>query len=176
MEILFSLAPSCSGPGSNSQKCSNVSNLLMCLVSNQAPDNYTLYTFNFTAHDTSATLVFALTGDGSGGTWHYWLLDNVSVHDALNNTNLIVNGDFEAGNTTGWTQFCNTAANCNANRSGQVTKNSCYAGTYCFVDICENFDYLQQTFSTIVNHVYIISFYLKITKTGVDRPMYVLLY
>jgi hypothetical protein len=135
---------------------------------------YTLHTYGFTATNSEATLTFAVQGD-YGPAYNYYLLDNISVNHTNTNTELIINGGFETGDFTGWTQYCNTTSNCNGAYYAQVTTSPCYSGTYCCAVKCTNFNYLVQSFSTVVGDYYLISFYLRIDSTGGPRMAYVML-
>jgi hypothetical protein len=153
--ISLSIAPSCTNPSTVGQ--------LLSLPSNSAPTSYTLYTYGFTANTSSATLTFAMSGD-SGPAHDYWLLDSVSVNHTNVDMDVLINGGFETGSLTGWTQYCATNANCGTGYYGQVTTGAaCYSGTYCYIDKCTpyiHFDYLIQSFTTVSGDYYIISFYL----------------
>ncbi len=135
---------------------------MLSLISSSAPTSYTLYTYGFTANSSSATLTFAMSGD-PGPVHNYWLLDSVSVNHTNANTDVLINGGFETGDLTGWTQYCATDANCGTGDYGQLTTGVCYSGTYCYVDKCypyTHFDYLIQSFTAVNGDYYIISFYL----------------
>ncbi len=152
--ISLSIAPSCSSPSYAGQ--------LLYLPSNTAPTTYTLYTYGFTANSSSATLTFVMSGDPGSGQ-NYWLLDSVALNHTNASTNVLINGGFDMGNLTGWTQFCATNPNCGAGDYGQLKTGVCYAGTYCYMDKCNpssRFDYLIQSFTTVNGDYYIISFYL----------------
>ncbi|CAF2757735.1 unnamed protein product [Rotaria sp. Silwood2] len=119
-----------------------------------------------------------MAGD-SGECHHYWLLDRISVTGTASNTNILINGGFEMGNFTGWTQYCATDANCGGTGTnyGQLTTSSCKSGTYCYVDKCDNgghFDYLVQSFPTVIGNYYSVAFYLKIYSSGGSDLAYVM--
>ncbi|CAF4697704.1 unnamed protein product [Rotaria socialis] len=160
--------PSCTSP--------NTAGAIFSFASGSAPTTYTLYTHGFTAAGSSATLSFIMTGD-SGPAFHYWLLDTVSVNDTVNNANILVNGGFSTGTLTGWTQYCATNANCGGTgtKYGQLTTSTCQTGSYCYVDKCDNYDYLIQSFTTKIGNYYIISFYLRIYANGGPHSAYVML-
>ncbi|CAF3710172.1 unnamed protein product [Rotaria socialis] len=160
--------PSCTSP--------NTAGAIFSFASGSAPTTYTLYTHGFTAAGSSATLSFIMTGD-SGPAFHYWLLDTVSVNDTVNNANILVNGGFSTGTLTGWTQYCATNANCGGTSTdyGQLTTSTCQTGSYCYVDKCNNYDYLIQLFNTTIGNYYIISFYLRIFANGGPHLAYVML-
>jgi hypothetical protein len=147
----------------------------LTLSSNPAASgNYTLYTYGFTATASFVSLAFAPTGDHGTGGNHYWLLDEVSVNHTNTNTNVIINGGFETGNLGGWTQYCNTTSNCNGTYYSHVVTTSCYSGTYCVSASCLNYDYLVQTFSTVIGDYYLVSYYLRIYNIGGNETIYVL--
>ncbi len=167
--ISLFIALSCSSP--------NTVGLIFSFVSSSAPTTYTLYTYGFTANSSSTTLTFAMTGD-SGPMHDYWLLDSVSVNHTNANTNVLINGGFDVGNLTGWTQFCATNANCGGTGNyGQLTTAACYSGSYCYVDKCGSggFDYLIQSFNTVIGDYYLLSFYLRIYNSGASYSVYVTL-
>jgi hypothetical protein len=165
--ILLWIAPSCTSPSTTGR--------ILTLISNAALSTYTLYTYGFTANVSSATLSFAPNGDHGGPGHFYWLLDQVSVNHTNASTNVLINGGFETGDFTGWTQFCNTAGNCVAGYYGHISTNSCYTGTYCFYDSCQNYDYLTQSFATVIGDYYLISYYLRCGATGGGSNIYVFL-
>ncbi|CAF3829885.1 unnamed protein product [Adineta steineri] len=140
---------------------------------------YTKYTSTFTASSTLATLSFIIMGEGGNGAVHYWLIDDVIVNHTNANANVLTNGGFETGDLSGWTQFCNTTANCDGKSNGNyahTTTSSCHAGTYCVYDSCLDTDYLEQSFSTVVGDYYIISYYLRNGNTDAGPiAMYVTL-
>ncbi len=167
--ILISIAPSCSSPSTAGR--------IFSFASNTAPSTYTLYTYDFTANSSSATLTFAFNGDPGGGD-HYWLLDSVSVNCTNTRTNVLINGGFETGNFTDWTQYCATDANCGTGNYGQITTTACYSGTYCYVDKCNQhpgtpYDYLIQSFTTVIGDHYTLSFYFRVYSSGGAQVAYV---
>ena len=98
------------------------------------------------------------------------------MNDLNTSTNVLVNGDFEAGNLNGWSQYCNNDANCKpSGYYAHTTTNSCYAGSYCVYDSCQNYDYLYQSFSTVIGHYYSISYYLRTGATGGGSQIFVTL-
>ncbi len=116
-----------------------------------------------------------MSGD-FGPAHDYWLLDSVSVNHTNASTNVLINGGFETGSLTGWTQYCATNANCGAGDYGQITTGTaCYSGAYCYMDKCfpsSQFDYLIQSFTTVNGDYYIISFYLM--NVGGGGPQWML--
>jgi hypothetical protein len=155
--------------------------LIFTFTATNALASYTLYTYGFTANDSSATLTFALSGDPGPGH-NFWLLDSVSANDTTSGTSLLTNGGFETGDFTGWTQYCNTVANCGtngtSNYSGQITGSPCQSGSYCYMDRCSpggHFDYLTQSFSTVIGDYYSISFYFRFYAVGGGWVTYVTL-
>jgi hypothetical protein len=142
---------------------------------NSATATFTLYSYGFTATDSSATLTFTMKGDNGGPADNYYLLDSVSVNHTNANTNVLINGGFDTGDMTGWTQYCDTTNNCGGASYAQVTTSPCYSGPYCCVDKCQNYDYLLQSFSTVIGDYYLISFYLRVGASGGPQTAYVML-
>ncbi len=115
-----------------------------------------------------------MTGD-SGPAHNYWLLDDISVNHTNTSTDVLINGDFENGTLMGWTQYCATNSNCGTGYYGQLTNSTCYSGSYCYVDKCDNYDYLTQSFVTVSGDYYLISFYLRIYSSGSGHTASVML-
>ena len=164
-----SIAPSCTSPSATGR--------IFSFASATAPLNYTLYTYGFVANDSSATIVFAMTGD-SGGACHYWLLDNISVMEVNTSTNVLTNGGFETGDLTGWTQYCATSTNCGTGFYGQLTNTTCDSSTFCYMDRCNaggHFDYLIQSVNTVAGYYYVLGFKLRVFANGGPHLAYVML-
>lgn len=142
-----------------------------------APESYTRYNYAFTANDIITTLTFGMQANEDDE--NYWLLDNVSVNRTNTNANVLVNGNFELGSLTGWTQYCATGSNCGGGSNvGQITSSSCFMGSFCYVSKCDTgtrYDYLSQSFSTVIGESYVISFHLRVKDAGDNRRAYVLL-
>ncbi|CAF1492929.1 unnamed protein product [Adineta steineri] len=171
--ILLSIAPTCGTTPANPP------GQILNLAAKNAETTYTRYNYSFWANHSSATLSFIITGEGGGGAVHYWLLDEISVNHTNANADVLINGDFETGNFSGWTQYCNMDPNCKDKTTGNyahTVTNPCYAGAYCVYDSCKNTDYLEQLFSTVAGDYYIISYYLRIEPdAGGPLQMYVTL-
>ncbi len=107
--------------------------------------------------------MFGFICDPSGD--QYWFLDNVSVVDVTApSVDLLQNPSFDNSTSTltGWTQSCTST--CSSGNAGQVTSGSNCTSTNCYVDHCYGsgaIDFLNQTFSTTVGHVYTISFWIR---------------
>jgi hypothetical protein len=119
--------------------------------------------------------MFAVMGDGGGMSNYYFLLDSISVDHTNAGTDVLINGGFETGNFAGWTQYCNTNTNCNGGDYGQLTTSPCFSGAYCYMDRCANYDYLLQSFSTVIGDYYLISFYTRVYASGGNARIYVTL-
>ncbi len=123
-------------------------------------------------------LTFAMTGDAGGPQNNSYLLDSVSVIDTNTSTNVLINGGFETGDFMGWTQYCNTTANCDDMNPGvhygHLITSSCYSGGYCYMDGCMHYDYLVQSFPTVTGDYYLISFYFRAFNIG-PQVIYVML-
>jgi len=97
------------------------------------------------------------------------------VNHTSASTDILINGGFDTGDLTGWTQYCNTTINCDGNYYGQVATSPCYSGGYCYVDKCGNYDYLLQSFSTMIGDYYLVSFYFRAYANGGPQTIYVTL-
>jgi hypothetical protein len=112
------------------------------------------------------TLIFGFSNANLG----YNYLDDVSVVDnSAPSIQLLNNPSFENSTTTltGWTTWCGNTTYCGVGFPGQVVaNNSCHSGN-CYYDHCRtNYDYLAQSFSATIGHIYTISFWLQQTGTG----------
>jgi hypothetical protein len=95
---------------------------------------------------------------------HAWFLDDVSIVDStVTSIQLLQNPSFSNSTTalTGWTQYCTST--CPNGNAGKVVTGSNCSSTNCYVDHCYGtgtnvIDFLSQTFSAIIGHVYTISF------------------
>ena len=137
---------------------------------------YTLYTYYFTANSASATLAFTANGDHGGGGNFYYLLDSVSVYDVNASSSLLINGGFETGDLTGWTGYCNTTTNCGTVYYAHIVGSPCQAGSYCIYDSCASWDYLEQSFTTVIGDYHLVSFYLRSGANGGGSKLYVMLF
>ncbi len=104
-------------------------------------------------------------------------MDSVAVNHTNASTNVIINGGFDIGNFTGWTQYCATNTVCSGTGNyGQLTTSPCYSGSYCYMDKCSGgYDYLAQSFATVNDDYYILSFYLRVYAQGGPHVLYVML-
>jgi hypothetical protein len=108
--------------------------------------------------------MFGFMGDGSGQ--RIWFLDDVSVVDIIAPSNqLLQNPSFDNSTTalTGWTQYCTSTCTGGSSTGGQVATGVNCTSTNCYMDHCyggSNIDFLSQSFSTTIGHVYTISFWI----------------
>ncbi|CAF1045592.1 unnamed protein product, partial [Didymodactylos carnosus] len=172
-------APSCSAAASTTMATGQ----LVYLTSTSPSNTYANYTYNFTATSVLSTLRFAFKGGGAGGSPgpHRWYLDNVSVKEKnTSNTEMLINGGFEMGDLTGWTLFCNSS--CGSGTSGVVVADAtyCYVATgssYCYYDWCNgggsgNYDYISQSFTSVIGYWYVMRFSLRQSGTGGPVELY----
>jgi hypothetical protein len=107
--------------------------------------------------------MFGFQGYG-GGDYNY--LDSVSVVDvSAPSIQLLDNGGFDNSSSllNGWTTWCTSAC---GSGSGTIISSGCKSG-YCYVDHCQaNYDYLTQSFSATVGHIYTVSFWLSLAGGG----------
>jgi hypothetical protein len=108
--------------------------------------------------------MFGFTGDGSGK--RYWFLDDVSVVDIIApSIELLENPSFDNSTTalTGWTQYCTSTCSGGSINGGQVVSGTNCSTNNCYMDHCYGggiIDFLSQTFTTTIGHVYTISFWI----------------
>ncbi len=128
-----------------------------------ANNSWTEYSFNYTANETSPTLMFGF----ASASHVYIALDNVSVVDTANSSvQLLVNPNFAdlALNLTGWTIMCSIS--CTGVTGGTIITTNCLADN-CFRSECTTgHEYLVQSFSATVGHTYNISFWSQRVKYG----------
>lgn len=109
---------------------------------------FNYYSYSYLATQSCVTISFGFQHDPN-----YWTLDDVSI--ATGGTNVLINGDFEAGyGFTGWSGV------------NHVSTTGCRSGLYCYRDgFVGSLDYATQSLTLVVGQVYNISFYLS-TGTG----------
>ncbi|CAF4289755.1 unnamed protein product, partial [Rotaria sordida] len=135
----------------------NFTTLLLSLV-NASSFNYTYYRYIYRAISNITTLTFAFRQDPS-----FWCLDDISViqyntSNIRNTSNLIGNGDFEKGALVNYS-LCTPS---DRNPTGSVYSGCAHAGNYSYYDgSYAPGDYLSQTFATIPQQQYQISFWLQ---------------
>jgi hypothetical protein len=121
--------------------------------------------YNYTAVSTMPILIFEFSTGSTG----YVYVDDVSVVDVSTpSIQLLDNPSFENSTTnlTGWDAWCANAANCGTGYPGQITNSTCHSGN-CYIDHCRsNYDYLFQSFSTTIGHIYTISFWFQASGGG----------
>ncbi|CAF1257544.1 unnamed protein product [Didymodactylos carnosus] len=132
---------------------STINSTTLLSLNNLSASNYTNYQCTYRATSNQTILMFALRQDPN-----YWCLDDILVTtNNSNNTNLLINGDFETGNLQGYS-MCNPISRIT---SGIVVTNQPHSGTYNLFDGSYlNPDYLWQIFSTQQQQQYQISFWL----------------
>ncbi len=146
--IVFSrIATSCSTPTST------------IFYFNGAPTTYTQETYTYTA-STSGTAVLEFGFYGSCGNKIEYI-DDVSIVDTnASNSEMLINGDFENGTLVGWQQLCTSS--CQMSSFGSITNTQCNTGLFCYMDGCKcGLDFLLQTYTTIIGHVYTLNFWYK---------------
>ena len=123
---------------------------------------WTFYSFNYTATRSSHTLSFTVHGGGASETTY---LDNVSVVDrSVPSTEVLHNPSFENSTSipTSWSSWCSSS--CTKSGDGyEIVNSGCEpsSGSYCIRNHCKDgYDFLGQSFSTIIGHVYKISFWV----------------
>ena len=128
------------------------------IAGNTTAQNYTLYTYNYTATQTQTYLTFQFRQDPA-----FWGLDDISVKNSAG-TNLVANGGFETGNLSSWTligqQGLNAAGTVSGGTVGTAPANN-HTGSYHFYDGAVNgVDGIFQSFETTVGQTYTVQFYL----------------
>ncbi|CAF1105199.1 unnamed protein product [Adineta steineri] len=135
-----------------------------------SPLSYTQQIYNFTAQYSGfATLEFGFKAKNPAFTWH---LDDVSIIDtSALNIEMLVNGNFENGTLIGWQILCSNN-NCGGTGSS-IVNTPCHTGSFCYEGTCAgNYDYLRQSFSITIGHIYTLSFWVY-TDGHSDQAAYV---
>ncbi len=116
---------------------------------------WTKLTFMVTTLDTTTAIFLNFCGGGTGETEVVWL-DDISIIEAP----LITNGDFETGDTSGWT----------TNSSTDVSTQAAYSGNYGLHLVGEgNYNSMaHQTFAVVKGATYRLTFCLKTNNTGAN--------
>jgi hypothetical protein len=129
--------------------------IVLNLDGQSIPHSYQTYNTSFIATSTSSNISFAFREDPA-----FLLLDNVRVTAQGSSTNLIVNGDFEAGiignpAPVGWTYLNNFGAT-----FGGIVQSSNVCGTSnCYYDgAVQAYDSITQAIPTTIGTMYNISF------------------
>jgi hypothetical protein len=97
------------------------------------------------------------------------------VYDVNTSSSLLINGGFDTGDLTGWTAYCNTSSNCGGVYYVHIVGSPCQAG-FCVYDSCQNWDYLEQSFTTVIGDYYLVSFYLRSGATGGGSHSYFMIF
>ena len=125
-----------------------------------------MYSNLFTAISTSATVRFSSATDQSNKDW---FVDNVSIIETGGTgTNLLRNGNFENGSSTGW-----NGSPCSSSCSADIiTSTSCLGGSgRCYNNACTpatNIQFLEQYFTTTIGMTYNITFWLLRGGSGIS--------
>jgi hypothetical protein len=141
--------------------CSSSGHGTLSSLNLSIPVSWTQYSYNYTASSTTLTLIFGFTTEPA----RTYYLDDISVVDVnASNIQLLKNPSFENSTTnlTGWTLWCSTS--CSGTGGKLYTTNNCHLsiGT-CFGANCPGTSaiiFLGQSFSTIIGHIYTISYWL----------------
>ena len=131
----------------------NTTNTLLYVrnPSSSSYPNYTCYAYIWVATISSATLSFFFRHDPRA-----WMLDEIKVYHG--STQLISNDGFETGNLAGWirTGSCQSyIGEVRFNSTGAKSGNHYYYGPCADVG-----DKIVQTFPTVIDDTYVISFWL----------------
>jgi hypothetical protein len=158
------LLPGQSGPDPVNQP-PPAGNVIYQLTGQTILGTFQTATVNFVATMAASNLSFAFREDPA-----FLLLDNVSLVNATTGspTNLVTNGNFEAGPIgstapTGWTYLNNFGASF----GGVVTAGCGVGGSICYDDgAVQAYDSITQPISTIVGDTYTVSFAYADTAPG----------
>jgi len=123
-----------------------------------ALQDYTQYIYNLTANSSTTYLTFLFRQDPT-----YWGFDNVSLIDSFGKE-LMVNGGFETGDTTGWIQVRQQGLAVDGvvvPSTVGTTADDSEEGNYYWVDgSVEGVDGLAQAIATVTGQTYALSFWL----------------
>ena len=130
---------------------------LLYLYNTTAID-YTSYHLTYRAISTRSVLLF-----GFINYKNYWSIDDISVTKNNGTENLITNGGFETGKLAPF-ELCPPS---NSQPSGQVEPGFARDGVYSFIDNKNpGADILWQTFTTVPQQDYVITFLLRNFASG----------
>ena len=118
---------------------------------------FTNYSYNWIAPDTSSTIRFAFLSTAMS---NYWDMDAASIQDSFGVEQLI-NGDFSSTTKAGWNETCQTGCS-SIERYGP-------RGSYTYWCGCVSgttYQFLSQTFASVPNMQYTISFQVAFYNHG----------
>jgi hypothetical protein len=133
---------------------------------NSAFSSWTSLNHTFTANSPVSTIRFGI----STGNKQTWYIDDVkAVATNAPNVSLLINGDFEYGNSNGWS--LQTYSPPSYITGGVINSTRC-DGHWCyFVPVnCNGYQFLQQSFVTTINQQYTVSFNIIIDSSGSGAP------
>ena len=150
--------------------CAPAAPASLTTVSGSGNTTWVQYTYNYTANKTNATLMFAV----DGYTTVYIAVDDVSIVDTANpSVQLLENPSFENSTSvaTGWNIWCSET--CVNGGAGTIITSGCRTSN-CYRSYCAGGgkDYLLQSFSTIISHIYTISFWTQRVRFGATTTVY----
>jgi len=123
-----------------------------------ALQDYTQYIYNITADSSTTILTFLFRQDPT-----YWGFDNISLKDSFGNE-LMVNGGFETGDTTGWLQVRQQGLAMDGvvvpSTVGTTADDSEEENYYWVDGEVEGVDGLAQAIATVTGQTYTLSFWL----------------
>ena len=135
--------------------CTNTSsNITLLNAVNISSINYAFYSYSYKTCASSATLTFGFRHDVDS-----WFLDDVSVSDG--SSNLVINGGFELS-IVGWSSYTQGGTSSGGGPNIGWLGNPPHSGVLCYQNgIYNDVEYLSQTFPTVPNFQYNISFWLR---------------
>jgi hypothetical protein len=116
------------------------------------PTIYTLMKYSYSATSSgTGILEFGFTTKNDNYEWH---LNDFSLQDInMSNAKMLTNDDFESGTLAGWQLLC-------SNKCDRLSSAGHITGSYCYEDACEDdYDFLPQTFTKTIGHIYELSFW-----------------
>lgn len=134
--------------------CTSFPRPFVTFEKNNLSSNWTSYHHTVLSNSTVTTIRFTIRNNNHNKIY----IDSVDVKPISNaSISLIVNGDFEQGNTVGWDKH-----NCDSwcNPAGNIVNSDMCRQKFCYfiASGCNNYQILQQSFYTIPDHQYVVSF------------------